>query len=235
MIASSAISLIATIAAKDTLKGAYRRPLRPDDRRQLAQNHIYATPRGTFGFLEALRRHPAHSCACRPLRRVRGLRLHRDRSILSDEGRARMKVRGWGQTIGGAAIALKRWWHVVWTSLIGLLIGVVPPARARRSHPSWPTSSSKTFSKTPGSFTGRGTRRRPDRLPKPGTTAVTARLRLFRFCPRHSPGRRDRRPSCSPCSSSTACNIWGHGFQCFGRPIFAFGDDHGDVSLPTSS
>jgi putative tricarboxylic transport membrane protein len=37
---------------------------------------------------------------------------------------------GWGATFEGVRIALARWWHITWTSIIGLIIGIVPGAGA---------------------------------------------------------------------------------------------------------
>ena len=70
------------------------------------------------------------------------------RSILSEEGRARMMVSSWAATMEGFSITAKRWWHVIWTSIIGLIIGVVPGAGAAiASFVAY--QQSKTFSKTP--------------------------------------------------------------------------------------
>jgi putative tricarboxylic transport membrane protein len=52
------------------------------------------------------------------------------KSILSSEGRALMKQANWSATLEGAHIALTRWWHITWTSIIGLIIGVIPGAGA---------------------------------------------------------------------------------------------------------
>lgn len=141
------ISLIATIAAKDTLKGLiagfFGLMIGA-----IGADHIYATPRGTFGFLELYDGIPLIPALVGLFAVSEAFVFIENRSILSEEGRARMKVRGWGQTIEGAIMALKRWWHVVWTSLIGLLIGVVPGAGASiASFVAY--QQSKTFSKTP--------------------------------------------------------------------------------------
>lgn len=59
-----------------------------------------------------------------------------------------MRDAKWAETFEGAREALKRWWHIVWTSLIGLVIGVVPGAGAAiASFVAY--QQSKTFSKTP--------------------------------------------------------------------------------------
>ena len=59
-----------------------------------------------------------------------------------------MQNAGWKETFEGAREALSRWWHIVWTSLIGLVIGVVPGAGAAiASFVAY--QQSRTFSKTP--------------------------------------------------------------------------------------
>jgi putative tricarboxylic transport membrane protein len=69
-------------------------------------------------------------------------------SILTQSGRELMAKGGWGGTIEGVRETFKRWWHVVWTSLIGLIIGVVPGAGAAiASFVAY--QQSRTFSKTP--------------------------------------------------------------------------------------
>ncbi len=141
------ISLIATIAAKDTLKGLiagfFGLMIGA-----IGADHIYATPRGTFGFLELYDGIPLIPALVGLFAVSEAFVFIESRSILTEEGRARMKVGGWGQTMEGVMITAKRWWHVVWTSLIGLVIGVVPGAGAAiASFVAY--QQSKTFSKTP--------------------------------------------------------------------------------------
>ena len=57
----------------------------------------------------------------------------------------------WSETIKGVRITLSRWWHVTWTSLIGLVIGVIPGAGAAiASFVAY--QQSRTFSKTPEAY-----------------------------------------------------------------------------------
>ena len=69
-------------------------------------------------------------------------------SILTERGRAAMQKAGWGETMEGVREALSRWWHIIWTSLIGLVIGVVPGAGAAIAA-FVAYQQSKAFSKTP--------------------------------------------------------------------------------------
>jgi len=69
-------------------------------------------------------------------------------SILTERGRKAMQNAGWAETFEGAREALKRWWHIIWTSLIGLVIGIVPGAGAAiASFVAY--QQSRAFSKTP--------------------------------------------------------------------------------------
>jgi putative tricarboxylic transport membrane protein len=72
-------------------------------------------------------------------------------SILSQHGRDLLQRSGWSATLEGARIALKRWWHIAWTSIIGLVIGVIPGAGASiASFVAY--QQSRTYSKTPEAY-----------------------------------------------------------------------------------
>jgi putative tricarboxylic transport membrane protein len=141
------ISLIATIAAKDTLKGLiagfFGLMIGA-----IGADHIYATPRGTMGFLELYDGVPLVPALVGLFAVSEALLFIEDRSVVANNARSLLKSEGWGPTIEGVRITLKRWRHVLWSSLIGLLIGVVPGAGAAiASFVAY--QQSKTFSKTP--------------------------------------------------------------------------------------
>jgi putative tricarboxylic transport membrane protein len=69
-------------------------------------------------------------------------------TILSERGRELMRAAGWAETWEGIRIALSKWWHITWTSIIGLVIGVVPGAGASIAA-FVAYQQSRTFSKTP--------------------------------------------------------------------------------------
>ena len=141
------ISLIATIAARDTLKGLVAGffGLMIGS---IGSDFVYETPRGTMGFLELYDGVPLIP-ALIGLFAISEAMIVIDRdSILTDRGREAMQAGGWGPTIEGIRETLKRWWHVVWTSIIGLFIGVIPGAGAAiASFVAY--QQSKTYSKTP--------------------------------------------------------------------------------------
>ena len=144
------ISLIATIAARDTLKGLIAGffglmiGL-------IGADVIYATPRGTFGFLELYDKVPLIPALVGLFAVSEAFAVIERQSIVSVEGRKRMDEAGWTETWEGVREACSRWWHIVWTSIIGLIIGVVPGAGASiASFVAY--QQSRTFSKTPEKY-----------------------------------------------------------------------------------
>ena len=68
--------------------------------------------------------------------------------IITKAAQATMAKPSWAATFEGAHIAFQRWWHIVWTSIIGLVIGVIPGAGASiASFVAY--QQSRSFSKTP--------------------------------------------------------------------------------------
>ncbi len=141
------ISLIATIAARDTLKGLIAGffGLMIGS---IGADMVYATPRGTFGFLELYDKVPLIPALVGLFAVSEAFAIIERQSILTERGRNLMKDSGWSETIEGVRIALSKWWHIIWTSILGLVIGVVPGAGASiASFVAY--QQSKTFSKTP--------------------------------------------------------------------------------------
>ena len=141
------ISLIATIAARDTLKGliagffglmiGY-----------IGADVVYETPRGTFGFLELYDKVPLIPALVGLFAVSEAFFVIEGKSILSKRGKEAMQKAGWAATIEGVKIALSKWWHIIWTSMIGLVIGVVPGAGAAIAA-FVAYQQSRAFSKTP--------------------------------------------------------------------------------------
>ena len=144
------ISLIAAIAARDTLKGLIAGffglmiGL-------IGADVIYATPRGTFGFLELYDRVPLIPALVGLFAISEAFAVIERRSIVHDENRARFEEAGWSEVLEGIRISLSKWWHITWTSIIGLIIGVVPGAGASiASFVAY--QQSRTFSRTPEKY-----------------------------------------------------------------------------------
>ncbi|MBC8158203.1 MAG: tripartite tricarboxylate transporter permease [Alphaproteobacteria bacterium] len=144
------ISLIATIAARDTLKGLIAGffGLMVG---LIGADAIYATPRGTFGFLELYDKVPLIPALVGLFAVSEAFAVIERQSIVTEAGMARMKEAGWTETWEGVREACSRWWHITWTSIIGLVIGVVPGAGASiASFVAY--QQSRTFSKTPEKY-----------------------------------------------------------------------------------
>lgn len=140
------LTLIAVISAQDTLKGLIAGffglligSIGPD--------HIYAAPRATFGFLELYDGVPLVPTLIGLFAISEALIMIEQKMIVTDVT-AGTEARGWGQVIEGLRMSLKRWWHIVWTSLIGLFVGVLPGAGANIAG-FVAYQQSRLFSKTP--------------------------------------------------------------------------------------
>ena len=123
------ISLIATISAGDTIKGliagffglmiGY-----------IGADVVYEAPRGTFGFLELYDKVPLIPALVGLFAISEAFVVIERQTILRDDAVTEQKSKGWGPTFEGIKETLIRWKQTVWTSLLGLLIGVVPGAGA---------------------------------------------------------------------------------------------------------
>ena len=139
------ISLIASIAARDMVKGLIAGFLGLMIG-SIGTDVVYATPRGTFGFLELYDGVPLIPALVGLFAVSEAFVIIEKRVIINHE--AEVKRASWHATFEGVSIALKRWWHIVWTSIIGLVIGVIPGAGASiASFVAY--QQSRSFSKTP--------------------------------------------------------------------------------------
>jgi len=141
------ISLIASIASNDMLKGLVAGFLGLMIG-AIGTDVVYATPRGTMGFLELYDGVPLIPALVGLFAVSEAFIIIEKRSIISDEGRKLMSTTSWAATLEGTAMAFKRLWHITWNSLIGLVIGVIPGAGASiASFVAY--QQSRTYSKTP--------------------------------------------------------------------------------------
>jgi putative tricarboxylic transport membrane protein len=123
------LTLIAVIAAKDTLKGLIA-GLFGLLIGVVGTDHIYNTPRATFGFLELQDGVPLVPALIGLFAISEALVMLEEKMIVSREGRERALDTRWADTVEGLKISLDKWWHIVWTGFIGLFIGIVPGAGA---------------------------------------------------------------------------------------------------------
>jgi putative tricarboxylic transport membrane protein len=142
------ISLIATLAARDMVKGLvagfFGLMIGA-----IGADHIYETPRGTMGFLELYDGMPLIPALIGLFAISEAFIIITNKTILIDDGSAAVAhQKGWGPTIEGVVETCKRWWHVLWTGFVGLIIGVIPGAGASIAA-FVAYQQSRIFSKTP--------------------------------------------------------------------------------------
>ena len=123
------LTLIAVIAARDTLKGLIA-GLFGLLIGVVGTDHIYNTPRATFGFLELQDGVPLVPALIGLFAISEALVMLEEKMIVSKEGRERALRSQWADTVDGLRISLDKWWHIVWTGFVGLFIGIVPGAGA---------------------------------------------------------------------------------------------------------
>ncbi|HEV3008293.1 MAG TPA: tripartite tricarboxylate transporter permease, partial [Burkholderiales bacterium] len=123
------LTLIAVIAAKDALKGLIA-GLFGLLIGVIGTDHIYNTPRATFGFLELYDGVPLVAALIGLFAVSEALVMIEERLIVSTEGRERAMRASWADTLEGLRLTVQKWWHIVWTSFVGLFIGIVPGAGA---------------------------------------------------------------------------------------------------------
>ncbi|MEA3195134.1 MAG: putative tricarboxylic transport rane protein [Betaproteobacteria bacterium] len=123
------LTLIAVIAAKDTLKGlisGFFGLLIG----VVGTDHVYSEPRATMGFLELYDGVPLVAALIGLFAVSEALVMIEEKMIVDDDARERAMQASWADTIEGLRITVQKWWHIVWTAFIGLFIGIVPGAGA---------------------------------------------------------------------------------------------------------
>jgi len=123
------ISLIATISAEDKIKGLIA-GLFGLMIGYIGADVVYEAPRGSFGFLELYDKVPLIPALVGLFAISEAFVVIERSTILSKEGSITQKQAGWGPTFEGIRETLIHWKEVIWTSLLGLVIGVIPGAGA---------------------------------------------------------------------------------------------------------
>jgi putative tricarboxylic transport membrane protein len=123
------LTLIAVIAAKDTIKGLIA-GLFGLLIGVIGTDNIYNMPRATFGFLELYDGVPLVPALIGLFAISEALVMLEEKMIVSKEGRERALQTQWADTLEGLRMSLDKWWHIVWTAFVGLFIGIVPGAGA---------------------------------------------------------------------------------------------------------
>jgi putative tricarboxylic transport membrane protein len=123
------LTLIAVIAGKDTLKaliGGFFGLLIG----VIGTDHIYNAPRATFGFLELYDGVPLVPALIGLFAISEALVMIEEKMIVDQSGRERALSARWADTVEGLRLSAQKWWHIVWTSFVGLFIGLTPGAGA---------------------------------------------------------------------------------------------------------
>ncbi|WP_372623254.1 tripartite tricarboxylate transporter permease [Falsiroseomonas sp.] len=139
------LTLIAVLAAKDMIKGLiggmFGLMLG-----SIGTDAVFSTPRATFGLLELYDGLPLVPVLIGLFAVSEALVMLEERFAATPPEQSRAAQ--WKDTLEGLAIAAKHWWQIVWTSLIGLIVGVIPGAGAYIAA-FVAYQQSRLFSKTP--------------------------------------------------------------------------------------
>src|ERR671916_741168 len=121
------LTLIAAIAANDLLKGLiagfFGLMIGA-----IGSDPIYGSPRATFGFLELNDGVPLIPALIGLFAISEAFAMIESETIVRSEDLSTARGARWRDTLDGLWITLRHWWQTVWTSLIGLVIGILPGA-----------------------------------------------------------------------------------------------------------
>lgn len=141
------LTLIAVVAAQDTLKGLIAGMFGLLIG-AIGTDHIYSTPRASFGFLELLDGVPLVPALIGLFAISEALVMVEEEMVAARDAQARAQRVSWADTIDGLRMSLQGWWQIVWTGFVGLVIGVIPGAGASiASFVAY--QQSRMFSRTP--------------------------------------------------------------------------------------
>ena len=147
------LCLIAMIASDDMIKGLIAGALGLL-MGVVGTDFIYGTPRATMGFIQLYEGIPLVPALIGLLAISEALILFEREMIAKDSIKAKQTVVGWAGTLRGVYDCFRHWGILLWTSLIGLLIGIVPGAGASiASFVAY--GQARLFSKEPDKF-GKG-------------------------------------------------------------------------------
>ena len=142
------LALIAAIAAKDMIKGLIAGALGLM-LGAMGADHIYATPRGTFGILELFDGVPLVPALIGLFAISEALIMLEKRTIAPATSSRAMP--SWTETLREILGAFKHWFLMLWSSLLGLIIGVMPGAGASIAA-FVAYQQARTYSRTPEKF-----------------------------------------------------------------------------------
>ena len=142
------LALIAAIAAQDVLKGliagAFGLMLGA-----MGADHIFATPRGTFGILELFDGVPLVPALIGLFAISEALIMLENRRVVA--GEVRNVMPDWAGTMRNILGAFRHWFLTLWAGMVGLLIGILPGAGASIAA-FVAYQQARAFSRTPEKF-----------------------------------------------------------------------------------
>jgi putative tricarboxylic transport membrane protein len=123
------LTLIAAIAAQDLLKGLiagfFGLMIGA-----IGVDPVFGTPRATFGLIELYDGVPLIPALIGLFAISEAFVMLESETIVRSTELAKAKSARWRDTLDGLWLAAKYWWQTIWTSLIGLIIGILPGAGA---------------------------------------------------------------------------------------------------------
>jgi putative tricarboxylic transport membrane protein len=123
------LTLIAAIAAHDLLKGLiagfFGLMIGA-----IGVDPVFGTPRATFGLIELYDGVPLIPALIGLFAISEAFVMLESETIVRSGDLSKAKSARWSDTLDGLWLAAKYWWQTIWTSLIGLIIGILPGAGA---------------------------------------------------------------------------------------------------------
>jgi putative tricarboxylic transport membrane protein len=121
------LTLIAAIAAKDMLRGlmagAFGLMIGA-----IGSDPIFGTARASFGVLELYDGVPLIPILIGLFAISEAFVMIENETVVRTEDLAAAKSARWKDTLDGLVLTARYWWQTIWTSLIGLIIGILPGA-----------------------------------------------------------------------------------------------------------
>jgi putative tricarboxylic transport membrane protein len=91
---------------------------------------IFGTPRATFGLLELYDGVPLIAALVGLFAVSEAFMMLEEETVVRQGSLGAAKAARWADTLDGVRMTFRYWWQTVWTSMIGLIIGILPGAGA---------------------------------------------------------------------------------------------------------
>ena len=123
------LTLMAAIASQDMLKGLiagfFGLMIGA-----IGADPIFGTPRATFGVLQLYDGVPLVAALVGLFGISEAFTMLEEETIVRKDAMQHAKKATWADTLDGLRLTAKYWWHAIWTSMIGLIVGILPGAGA---------------------------------------------------------------------------------------------------------